>query len=498
MKRILVIVLAITCTMGWPGAAHATPTNDLSQSLVKLSVTAQEYDVYMPWQKREPRGRSGYAMAVGPHRFLTSEDLVRNATLIELQRPQSGAKLVAHVIEADYQIGLALLEVDTAGAPFVGLEVRPDRVIDETTPLQIVQLDPTLAVQTGDAQMLKVAMTALPSAPYPALLYTLLTDIAVNGHTAFVVSEDRLAGMVMQYNGNQRTAEIMPGSVIARFLEDAGNPPYAGFAMAGFRWDTLIDPAKRAYLGADGTADGILILSALPFSGAATVLRPNDVLLEWDGQRIDPMGYYIDPDLGRISLPHLIRFRRAPGDTVPLRVIRDRTEMALELMLSRHDDSEALIPENTLRTQRPYLIDGGLIICELTGHFLQARGGNWMRTVDTRLAQLYLTRAGAPEQPGDRVLILAGVLPDRINQDYAQFREEIITSVNGQPVRNIRDVYRVLGDDGHVERLGLQGIGLDLALDVEALPEANARIAQRYRIPHLRNPPPPLPQGAAQ
>ena len=133
------------------------------------------------------------------------------------------------------------------------------------------------------------------------------------------------------------------------------------------------------------------------------------------------------------------------------------------------------------------------IIRELTGHFLRARGSQWMRSVDTRLAQLYLTRAGDPEQVGDRVLILAGVLPDRINQDYGQFREEIVTSINSQPVRNIRDVYRVLGPDGHVERLGLKGIGIDLALDVEALPEANARIAQRYRIPLLRNPPPPPP-----
>ncbi len=489
MKRITQLLVLLPLLNGLVSLPVAAETNDLSLSLVKLSVTAQEFDAYMPWQKRKPHGRSGYGIAVGPHRILTSEPLVRNGTLIEMQRPQSGERLAARVVESDHQIGLALLEVSPDVAPFTPVEVRPDRRLDADTPLQIVQLDNTLALQTGGAQVLSVEMSKLPAAPFPALLYTLLTDIAVNNQSAIVMSCDRLAGIVLQYSGNRRTAQVLPGSVIARFLADAGEPPYVGFAIAGFQWRPLVDPTRRAYLGAADTTDGVLILACLPGTGAAEILEPNDILLEWDNHRIDNLGYYEDPDLGRISMPHLIKFRRAPGERVPLRVMRDGKELELDLLLARHRNSDALVPENTLREQAPYLIEGGLVLLELNGHFLRARGSEWTRSIDPRLAHIYLMRGTSPEQPGDRVVILAGVLPDRINQDYGMFRQEIVASVNGKPIRNMRDIYRVIGPDGHVERVGLQGVGIDLALDTAALPEANERISRLYRIPSLRNPP---------
>ncbi|MBL7077119.1 MAG: hypothetical protein ISS31_06590 [Kiritimatiellae bacterium] len=492
MTRSTLLVIALILCGPLAARPATADTDDLSRSLVKVSVTAQEFDAYMPWQKRKPHARDGYGIAVGPHRILTSEALVRNGTLIELQRPQSGERLAAQVVESDHQIGLALLEVSPDVAPFVAVDVRPDRQFDADTPLQVVQLDNTLALQTGGAQVLSVAMTELPSAPYPVLLYTLLTDIAVNDQCTIVMSRDRLAGIVLQYNGNRRTAEVLPASVLARFLADADAPPYAGFAMAGFQWRPLVDPTRRAYLGATETTDGVLILACMPGTGAAEILKPNDVLLEWDGHRIDNLGYYVDPDLGRISMPHLIKFRRAPGERVPLRVIREGKELELDLLLARHRDTDALVPENTLREQAPYLIEGGLVLLELNGHFLRARGSDWTRSIDPRLAHIYLTRGTSPEKPGDRVVILAGVLPDRINQDYGMFRQEIVTSVNGQPIRNMRDIYRVIGPKGHVERVGLQGIGIELVLDTAALTEANERISRLYRIPRLKNPPQPL------
>ncbi len=486
--RFLLLWLVSTLLLVTP--THAAPAGELAQSLVRITVTAQEFDAYMPWQKRKPHNRTGYGIAVGSHRILTSEALVRNGTLIELQRPQSGERLSARVVQSDHQIGLALLELPADITPFLPVETFPERRPEPSMPLQVVQLDNTLALQTGGAQILSMEMTELPSAPYPVLLYTLITDIAVNGQSAIVATDSgRLAGIVLKYSGSRRTAEVLPSFVIARFLADAQQEPYRGFAMAGFQWRPLVDPVRRAYLGASETSDGILILACLAGSGAEKSLEPNDILLEWDGHRIDNLGYYTDPDLGRISLPHLIKFRRTPGVRVPLRVIRDGEELELVLRLSRPRAADALVPENTLREQAPYLIEGGLVLLELSGHFLRSRGSDWTRNVDPRLAHIYLARATSPEAPGDRVVILAGVLPDRINQDYGMFRQEIVTSINGQPIRNMRDIYRVIGEGGNVERVGLQGIGIELVLDTAALAEANQRISRLYRIPSLRNPP---------
>ena len=131
MRRMMLFLVLAAIAGALASLPAAAETNDLSASLVRVSVTAQEFDAYMPWQKRQPHTRSGYGIAVGQHRLLTSEPLVRNGTLIEVQRPQSGERLAARVVESDYQIGLALLAVSPDVAPFTPVDVRPDRRFDD-------------------------------------------------------------------------------------------------------------------------------------------------------------------------------------------------------------------------------------------------------------------------------------------------------------------------------------------------------------------------------
>lgn len=457
---------------------------DPGHSLVKVFVTSQEFDAYIPWQKREPRERSGYGTAVASNRVLTTESLVRNQTLVELQLPRTGERTTARVVLADPQIDLALLSVDPALIDLQPVSVLAQRALADVPGLRLVQLDETGEVQSGDATPLVSSITELPAAPYPALLTTLLTDITPNAKGAPVISDNNLAGLVVRFSG-QRSIDVLPGDILTTFLADAAGEAYSGFAMAGFRWDDLVDPATRAYLGVEDPG-GVIVRSVLLGTGADGVLQANDVILEWDGYPLDNLGFYDDPDMGRISFTYLIKFRRRPGDTVPVTVVRNGARTDLSVSLSPFSESGALIPENTLGEQPAYVVEGGLILRELTGRYLTARGGDWMRNTNPRLGQLYQTARHAPEQPGDRVVIVAGVLPDRVNVDYDRFRNEIVTHVNGQAIRNLRDVFRVLEADGHAVTIGMRAVGIDIAFDAGELPEANARLAARYRIPALR------------
>jgi hypothetical protein len=108
-----------------------------------------------------------------------------------------------------------------------------------------------------------------------------------------------------------------------------------------------------------------------------------------------------------------------------------------------------------------------------------------MLNANPRLVHLYLTRAQFPEKPGDRVVILSGVLPDEINKGYQGYRDDIVTRVNGQPVSNLADVFAVRSRDKGIWRVTTQSQGVDLVLDRDQLDEANRRIADRYRIPQL-------------
>jgi hypothetical protein len=97
-----------------------------------------------------------------------------------------------------------------------------------------------------------------------------------------------------------------------------------------------------------------------------------------------------------------------------------------------------------------------------------------------------MTRRQNPEKPGDHVVLLSRVLDDPINISYQNFRNQIIEKVNGKPIRNIRDVFRVMKADGGIDRISLQSVGVDIVLDRDKLAEADKRIMRQYRLPRLQ------------
>jgi hypothetical protein len=351
--------------------------------------------------------------------------------------------------------------------------------------LDIMQLDETTRVQHGVGQVFQVNVVPLPGAPYAALTFSLLSDFNISGDGVPALLGGKLAGLVLSYNWGTRTGNIVPSIALRQFAEAAASPSYAGFASAGFTWDELVDPAKRKYLKVAGRAGGIVVTDCRPGSGAASVLRPQDVIVEWDGRPIDNLGYYMDPDFGRILFSCLIMNRRCPGERVPVRIVRDGSEQTVEVVLSRYEDGLALVPENPTHEAPEYLIEGGLILRELDGLYLRTVNER-QRSSDSRLMNLYGERGTTRGGPGDRVVILSCVLPDAINLGYEGFRDEVVTRVNDSPVRNMADVFRVADRDGGVIRVMLQGLGVELVLDAKELAAANSRISNSYRIQALR------------
>jgi S1-C subfamily serine protease len=471
--------------------AIALPVNgqepDPKDCLVEVIVTYQAHDAYTPWQKRRPGTRVGYGVVVRDGQVITTENLVRNHTLVELRRAATGEKIPATVETSDYQVNLALLRIDDprGAAGLKPLDLAKNDITRETK-TTILQFDETRQIQRGEAEVVQINVAELPSAPYSSLTFNLLTDLNVKREGAAVVRDGRLCGIMMGYNRGERIGYMLPYSVLRRFIDDVATPPYAGVPTAGFRWKALVDPAKRAYLGLEQNGIGVLVLSCIPETGADEVLEPNDVVVEWAGHTVDNLGFYDDAEYGRMSLSYLVRGRGTPGKHVPVKVMRDGKPLDVKLFLANLGDRAALIPENIDGRRAEYLVEGGLILREVCGHYLRARGGDWKSKTDIRITNTYLTRRNRPEKPGDRVVVLAGVLPDDINIGYQSMRDQIIEAINGQPVRNMADVFRIKDADGVVERVKLRTMGVELVLDRETLPVANKRLAQLYRLPSLR------------
>lgn len=466
------------------GAAAA----EVDLSVVEVQVTVQMSDPSMPWRRHPPFMRRGFGAVIGPGRVVTAESLVRNQVMVELRRARSGSKTAARVVEADPQIGAAILAWDQSSALS---DLRP-MALSSRTPtnaeVTIVQFDDTGEIQADQARINEVSVAPLPEATGSMLMYRALASLNTGERGAPVIDRDQLAGLVLQADRGSQTCRILPAVVLDRFLEDTRNPPYRGLAVAGFSWAPLVDPVRRAFRGADPApgGGGIEVTHIVPGTGAADALQAGDIIMEWDGAGLDAQGYYDDPKFGRLLLPFLINGRRRPGDVAMLTVLRDGECIDLPLRLSRRRDADALIPENIGLVQPEYLVDCGLVFRELGGDYLRAAGDKWMMRGNPRLVYLHLTRAQDPKRPGDRVVILAGVLPDAINVGYEHIRDAVVTAVNGEAIRNLADVFRVVDRDGGVRRVSLQAVGQDIVLDADSRDAANRRLAALYRIPALR------------
>jgi hypothetical protein len=482
MRFIPVLALALFVAAQMTVAAP----QELESALVEVTATYQESDPFLPWQQKPPGLRRGYGILVDNSHVLTTENLVRNHRLVELRKIRTGEKIAATVELSDCQIDLALLKITNDADDIETSPVKMAEHVASTGSVEILQFDETSQLQRGKAQIVNISVSELPTAPYPALIFSLLTDLNVNGEGAIAVCDGKIAGLIVSYDPGTRVGRMLPYSMIDHFLKDALKPPYKGFATAGVIWTSLIDPVKRAYLGVKQNGKGILVLSCLPGTGSAETLKPNDVILAWDGNSIDNLGFYEDPDFGRLGFANLIKGRREPGDVVPLTIIRDKVEKTIDVRLDRWLDSAALIPENVTGEQSEYLVEGGLIIREVTGRYLKSRGPEWQQEVDSRLVHLYLTQRYSPSQPGAHVVILSGVLPASINIGYQNNQDMIITALNGKPVRNMTDVFRIVDSDISIKRVSLQSFGVDIVLDQSELVDSNLKIAELYRIPALR------------
>lgn len=482
--RVLRPILLLLLLLRLCGASFAEGIPDTA--VVQVTVTYQEYDPFVPWQKAQPKTRSGYAVAIEPDRLITTEDLVRNATLIELRKLKSGQKFIAMVEHADYQVNVATLKIADPARAGGLTPVSLATNVSRDAVLQAVQFDETGDLQQRDARIVKITVSQLPASPNVSLTFLIQTDMSVNAPGAPMFFGDALAGLVMRYDRGTRTGMLLPYRVLQRFRDDVAQDPYPGLPSAGFLWTSLVDPAKREFLGAPDDDKGILILSVLPGSGASETLKADDVILEWDGRELDNLGYYDDPEFGRLYLPYLIGGRRRPGETVPLTIIRDRQKQVVNVKLMRRLNSDALIPENVLGEASEYCADAGYVIRELTGEYLRSAGPVWELAVNPRLVDLYWTHRHNPASPGDRIVILSRVLPHPINIGYQFFRGEIVTAVNRQPVRNMQDVFRILEADRGLRRISLRGSEVDIVVDQEEIHEANPRLAAAYDIPCLR------------
>lgn len=456
------------------------------ESVIRVTVTSQGYHFHRPWQQRRPVTQTAIGAIVPGGRVLVTAMLVVNHRYIELETIDTQEKQPAEVAVVDYEANLALLkpvnEAFLAGR-------RPLTLAKQILPgdnLAIWQVKPDGDVLPATGQVTSIELSAYTSNNF-FLAYRLNNALqyAFNNRTLPVVKGAQLAGLVLRYNADSQSPEVIAVPVIRHFLEDTDQDAYRGFPRAGFHYGPALDPQLRRYIGLPEDQTGIYVQKVIKGGPADQAgLEAGDVITRLGDFRVSNTGQYDHPQYGKTSLVHLIRTVYQVGDSVPFQVFRKDQLMTLNVRLNHRKPDEYLVPPYIIDRPPDYLIMGGLVFQELSVSYLREYGNEWALRAPIHLLFYNQNQDYLNGDHREKIVIISNVIPTPFTIGYENLTDLVVEKVNGRPIGKLSDVVQAF----NTAIKGFHKIEVEqhprvLFLDPQEIPRIHQVIRERYRIP---------------
>jgi S1-C subfamily serine protease len=434
-----------------------------TNSLLKVNVTYQNYNVQIPWQKESAGGRRGLGVVLPKNRVLVTAQMVADANYIELELPESGQKIPAKVEAVDYEANLALLAPNSPAkekAFFTGLTgVQVDTSARIGDSLSVWQ-----AGRVGDLIVTPMRISKVMTQGYivdnAAFLVYEATGIIrteANSFTLPVVKGGKLAALLLRYDSKNQVATLLPAPIIAHFLKDVADGKYDGFPSLGIEFQVTLDEQFREYLGLKDNAPGVFISKVMKGGSSDQAgVKPGDILTSINGFSIDSRGDYQDPQFGAVSASHLVRGKSFVGDDVEMKVIRDGKEVVLQSKLTRKQPDDYLVRPYLFDKGPKYVLSGGVLFQELTSAYLNSFGAEQRGGALLRLQRIATNPDEFEKEGRKKVVFIGAVLPTTSTQGYERMSGQVVEEVNGKKITELADVAAALKEpkDGlHILKL---------------------------------------------
>ncbi len=476
------------------GVTSVVRKSDRKPSVVRVNVTNQAWDFLRPWGKHAPSSRRAVGAVLPDRRVLVTGELVANANYIEFEAPDGGVKIAASIDAVDYEANLAIVRSEDPRfmEAFEPVAFTTASVGDTLSVWQL-ENNGTLLVTNGSMTTAEVSRYPIDDSLLLVYRATAPLQFRDSSFTLPVVKGDKLVGLIMRFDNNTKSAEIVPTPVIEHFLKDAAKPHYAGFPRAGLNFSNTRDPQFRRYIKLDGgNAGGVYVTNVLKDGSAEKAgLETGDVILKIDGQSIDQDGNYLDPAYGKLALSHLVGTRHFEGDTLKFSLLRNGVPKELDVCISHRGPESYVIEPYVLDRAPKFYVLGGLVLQELSRQFLKEWGVDWGKKapeefvyMDNQQGELY---KGADTRVGRKVIILSGVLPSASTIGYEELRPMVVTRINGVELANLSDLPGALAKATKgLHKIEFDGDPSAIYLDVEAVSAGDAALMQNFRIPVLK------------
>jgi S1-C subfamily serine protease len=484
-----VVLIAGICAADAKPAQTAVKPKELS--LVRVNVTGQSYDYFRPWQKKAPFSKRALGAVLPQGRVLVTADLIANQNYVELERAESGQKSPANVVVVDYEANLALLEP------------TEKKFLDGLTPLQLAldttvgdrlsawQLEPTGALVVTEGLVTTVQMLSYPAEIGKFLAYRVSISMQYrdNSYTVPLVKNNKLAALLLRYEGRSQVMDAIPAPIIEHFLKDAAASKYRGFPAAGFTFFPTRDPQLRAYAEQTGKPRGVYVTSLEPnLSATKAGLQVGDIIEGVDDHEIDENGNYVDPLYGKLEFTNLISGHAYTGDTITLKITRAGKPMQLRVVLDRREAKDYVVAPYSPEEAPPYYVLGGLIFQELSRQYLREWGANWQKEAPQRFVYLDRFQSELYPEGNRRIVILSQVLPADTTIGYDDLSYLVVAKVNGKQINSLGDLVEAAKHpvDGFI-KIETEEDPKQIELDAAQVTATADDLQQNYQLPALQH-----------
>ena len=482
-RLLFAAVVALLIPLVLPRVARADIA-DIRKSVVRVTTTSQNPDYKVPWNPGNIERGIGAGFIISGPRIITNAHVISNSRYVTVERENDPKKYSATVKFVAHDCDLAV--VDVADPEFFkGLK-----------PLEIggiPALESSVSVYGYPIGGERMSVTRGVVSRIDFQTYTHSSvdnhlacqiDAAINpGNSGGpVLQNGKVVGVAFQgYSGDvaQNVGYMIATPVLQHFLQDISDghyDKYVDLAITPFR---LQNPAERAALGLKDDDTGMLVGSIVPGGTCDGVLKIGDVILSLDDNRVASDGF-IQIEGERVEMAEVVE-RKFKGDPLKMHILRDRQEMDVTAKLK--PAWPYLIQASAYDVKPRFVLFGGLLFQPLSRDFLEVYGID-----DLRVRYFYdsfVDRNIFLEHP--EVIILSQVLPDPINTYLEEFRNSIVSEVNGHAIKRLEDLAAAFAEPADYYVIKCIGEGRPIVLERSAVEAARARIKTAYNVVSEQN-----------
>jgi S1-C subfamily serine protease len=433
-----------------PASATIAPADAIpagvENAVVKVFSTLRYPDPYRPWTKQAPSEVTGSGVVIEGKRILTNAHVVMYASQIQVQANQSGDKVAATVVAIAPGIDLAVLKLDDESFFDTHAPVARTKKLPEVKDAVLAYGYPTGGTSLSITKGI-VSRIEFTTYNFPVSGLRIQIDAAINpGNSGGpAIADEKMIGLAFSMlGGAQSIGYIIPNEEIELFLKDIADGHYDGKPAMFDQFQTLQNPALRAFLKLDKSVEGTIVHQVAE-GNKPSPLKQWDVITRIGDTPIDDQGMVKLGTNLRVDFRYLLQ-SVAKNGKVSLTVLRGGKSLPIELAVS--PDRAMLIP--SLQGAYPsYFIYGPIAFTAATAEFAYFLQNNTNMMVGfSIIGSPLVTRRGdlADADHEELVVIASPFFPHALSRGYSDPSGGVVNTINGVHIRSLRHLVAYLRD----------------------------------------------------